>query len=650
MNFIASHQFTISLGLLLFVVAIAKGSEPANQLSDAERRAGWRLLFDGKSTNGWRNYKKARISEGWQIQDGAFVRAKSGAGSIVSIEQFDHFELSLEYRIAPGGNSGIMFHVTEQADKPWQSGPEIQIFDNAADPHVEQAGWLYDLYRPLKPKWEIAFEKAVGRTTPDSTDATRPAGEWNHIYLRVAEQGEVAVNGVSYYYFRKGSDEWNERVAKSTFAKIAGFGMAAKGHVCLQDYGNEVAYRNIKVRTVAADGSVDDPVDGQLPVRAKLAFPNLTWEDWSPEDEQGRLHSLRLIELTHAGDGSGRLFAAAQNGMIQVFSNQPHVEQAKMFLDLRPQVMQWDAEKVFDEYGLLGLAFHPNYAKNGQLFVSYNSQGDPHTSYISRFHVSADRPDRADPESEEVLMRLEQPFPNHNGGSVQFGPDGYLYIGLGDGGSRNDPYNLGQDLSTWMGKILRIDVDHAEDGRAYSVPADNPFVGRANAKPEIYAYGFRNIWRIAFDFPSDTLWAADVGQDLWEEVNLVEKGGNYGWSLREGSLLFGNNNASPQDPFIEPVWKYDHRIGVSVTGGHVYRGNQVAALAGMYLYGDYVASKIWALQFDAATGKATGNYAVDKIDRPIVAFGQDADGEVYCLVNDSNGKCIYRFAKLTTSD
>ena len=308
------------------------------------------------------------------------------------------------------------------------------------------------------------------------------------------------------------------------------------------------------MRELGEDDSVPDPIDAQLPIEAEVAFPQLQWEDWSPEDEQGRLVSLRLIELTHVGDGSNRLFAAGQNGMIQVFSNTADVTQATMFLDLRPRVAQWNSSGVSDEYGFLGLAFHQNYAKNGQFFVCYSPQNDPHTSYVSRFRVSADNPNRADPDSEEILLRLEQPFPNHNGGSIEFGPDGFLYIGLGDGGSRNDPFGLGQDLSTWMGKILRIDVDETQDGKPYAVPPDNPFVDRDNVKPEIYAYGFRNVWRLAFDRPTKTLWAGDVGQDLWEEVNLIEKGGNYGWSLREGTHLFGASTALPQDPLIDPVW------------------------------------------------------------------------------------------------
>ena len=639
-----------SIFLLLLLAIPGRADVATNQLSDAERRGDWRLLFDGKTTNGWRNYRQEKISAGWQVQDGALVRINDGAGDIISVEQFENFEMSLEYRIAPGGNSGIMFHVTEETENAAYSGPEIQVLDNALGHDAQKAGWLYDLYQPLKPKWVTAFEKAAGRSTSDETDATRPAGQWNQVYLRVGQQSEVAVNGVSYYYFRKGSDEWNERVANSKFAQFPGFGLAIKGHICLQDHGNTVAYRNIKVRELGEEDSVPDPIDAKLPVKVEVAFPQLKWENWNPEDEQGRLTSLRLIELTHAGDGSNRLFVAGQNGMVQVFSNTADVGQATMFLDLRPRVVQWNSDEVSDEYGLLGLAFHRNYAKNGQFFVYYSPQSDPHTSYVSRFRVSADNPNRADPDSEQILLRLEQPFPNHNGGSIEFGPDGFLYIGLGDGGSRNDPIGLGQDLSSWMGKILRIDVDSTQDGQPYAVPQDNPFVDRDHVKPEIYAYGFRNVWRLAFDRPTNTLWAGDVGQDLWEEVNVIEKGGNYGWSVREGTHLFGANTAPPQDPLIDPVWEYDHRVGVSVTGGRVYRGKQVPALDGMYLYGDYVASKVWALKLDPARRKVSGNFAVAKIDRPIVAFGQDADAEVYCLVNSPSGKCIYRFKQREATD
>ena len=221
-------QSSIVAVWLLFVAA-AGAAEP-NTLSDQERQDGWRLLFDGRTTKGWRNYRGKEVSPGWKVEDGALVRAAGGAGDIVTEEQFDAFELALEFRIAPRGNSGLMFHVTEEGAAPWQTGPEIQILDNAAGADPQRTGWLYQLYRP-------------------DTDATRPAGEWNEIRLRIApEKSSVFVNGVRYYEFVKGSADWNERVAKSKFARMPGFGKATTGHICLQDHGDTVAFRSIRIK------------------------------------------------------------------------------------------------------------------------------------------------------------------------------------------------------------------------------------------------------------------------------------------------------------------------------------------------------------------------------------------------------------------
>ncbi len=219
---------------------------PPNTLSEAERRGGWRLLFDGRSTEGFRNYGTEGISPGWVVEDGALVRSGTGAGDLVTTGEYGSFELQLDYRISHGGNSGVMFHVTEDSAKPWHSGPEVQIIDNAKGKDPQHAGWLYQLYQPLNPGWARRMEQAAGLNPPEIIDAARPAGEWNHLYLRVAPgSGEVCLNGVSYYHFRVGSKEWNERVAKSKFAAFPGFGKAEKGHVCLQDHGDEVAFRSI---------------------------------------------------------------------------------------------------------------------------------------------------------------------------------------------------------------------------------------------------------------------------------------------------------------------------------------------------------------------------------------------------------------------
>lgn len=286
---------------------------------------------------------------------------------------------------------------------------------------------------------------------------------------------------------------------------------------------------------------------------------------------------------------------------------------------------------------------HPNYKSNGHFFVYYSHPTEK-KSIVSRFTRSKDDPNRADPDSEHILMEIDQPFQNHNGGCIEFGPDGFLYIGLGDGGDRNDPHANGQNLSTLLGSILRIDVDHPSPGKNYGIPADNPFVNTKGARPEIYAHGIRNAWRFAFDKETGTFWCGDVGQELWEEVIVVTKGGNYGWSSREGTHAFGNRPpVEGVGQRIEPVWEYDHQIGKSITGGRVYRSSRHPQLNGKYLYADYVTGRVWALSYDPATGRATRNEQVVPDSIPVLAFGEDQVGEVYYLTDSARGECIYRF-------
>jgi glucose/arabinose dehydrogenase len=622
------------LALLLTIVglpAIAPAETASNQLTDSESRSGWQLLFDGKSADGWRNYNKDRISDGWEVTDGALVRSGKGAGDIVTNETYGQFELSLEYKISKGGNSGVMFHVVEGSGPPWHTGPEIQVQDNVDGHDPQKAGWLYQFYRP---------DNAPGSDQP--IDATRPVGQWNQLYIRIAKgQCEVCMNGVRYYRFTIGNNDWNNRLAKSKFANLEGFGSAGEGHICLQDHGNEVAYRNIKVRRIADDDSVPQPIDGKLGLGGELAFPNLTWDQWKPIDDAGKVRPLRLMELTQA-KGDNRLFAASQVGAIWTFENRVDVSQSHLFLDLRGKVYDWK-KRGANEQGLLGLAMHPNFKSNGQFFVYYSHPSEE-KSVLSRFTAAKDDPNRADPDSEKIIMEIDQPFQNHNGGSIEFGPDGYLYVGLGDGGLRNDPHENGQDLSTLLGSILRIDVDHHSSGLNYAVPQDNPFVDVQGARGEIYAHGIRNAWRIAFDSETGALWCGDVGQELWEEINVITAGGNYGWSNREGTHAFGNRPtvSGVSDP-IEPVWEYDHQIGKSITGGRVYRSSRVPQLSGKYLYADYVTGNIWALSYDANTGRATRNEQVVPDSVLVFAFGEDASGEVYYLTDSARGECIYRF-------
>lgn len=235
MKVVLNCRLFLSLALCVALAGRAAGEDaPQNQLTDAEKAAGWKLLFDGKTADSWRNFKKDTINAGWQVKDGTLVRAEKGAGDIVTKEQFDSFELSLEYNITPGGNSGIMFHVTEEEATPWMTGPEIQVQDNVGGKDPQKAGWLYQLYKP-------------------DTDATKPAGQWNHVRVVLTPaKSEVFMNGVKYYEFVKGSEDWNDRVAASKFSKMSKFGKPTKGHISLQDHGNVVSYRNIKIRPITA--------------------------------------------------------------------------------------------------------------------------------------------------------------------------------------------------------------------------------------------------------------------------------------------------------------------------------------------------------------------------------------------------------------
>ena len=351
------------------------------------------------------------------------------------------------------------------------------------------------------------------------------------------------------------------------------------------------------------------------------------------------LRIARLIVVTHANDGSNRLFVASQIGKIYCFENKADVSEPNLYLDIEESVRYIDKE---NEEGLLGFAIHPDYKKNGQFFLFYTTTDEPHVSVISRFNVSSTDPSKADPDSEVELMRIPQPFWNHNGGTLAFGHDGYLYIALGDGGKANDPFKNGQNLATLNGSILRIDVDKKSKDHNYAIPADNPFVGLKEARPEIYAYGFRNVWRLSFDRKTGALYAADVGQNIWEEINIVVKGGNYGWNLREAKHKFGENGSEASDKLIDPIFEYHHDVGKSITGGHVYRGSAVPSLKGMYMYADYVSGKVWALEH-TPSGKILGNHEIKSMNLPIITFGEDEQGEVY-LTTQLGGGIIYKFA------
>ncbi len=345
----------------------------------------------------------------------------------------------------------------------------------------------------------------------------------------------------------------------------------------------------------------------------------------------------RPIILTHAGDGSGRVFIASQKGNIYVLDSATDTAEPRLFFDFQAHVTYKDNE---NEEGFLGLAFHPQFKTNGEFFVFYTKKdAEPHTSVISRFTANKATPQTADAKTEQEIIRIPQPFWNHNGGTIAFGPDGKLYVGLGDGGAADDPMGNGQNLSTINGSILRLDVDAKDPGLGYAVPKDNPFVGKEGARGEIWAYGVRNIWRLAFDPKTSTLWAADVGQNIWEEINLIVKGGNYGWNQREGMHKFRANGSGPKPEFIEPIWEYHHDIGRSITGGHVYRGQKIPQLQGWYLYADYIRGTVWALQYDEASKKLLANREIPGNVSPVVSFGEDQSGESYFI---TTGNRFYR--------
>ena len=353
-----------------------------------------------------------------------------------------------------------------------------------------------------------------------------------------------------------------------------------------------------------------------LAVQIEPAFPQLEFK-------------LPIV-LTHGNDSTRRVYVASQLGRISTFADDQDESEPKTLLDLTPRVHFKETE---NEEGLLGLALHPRFRDNGQFFVYYTTRSAPHMSVISRFTAKDADHAQASLDSEEEILRIPQPFWNHNGGTLAFGPDGMLYIALGDGGAYDDPYGNGQNMNTLLGKILRIDVDHQDAGRKYSIPRDNPFVSRAGCRPEIYASGVRNIWRMSFDREKGTCWAADVGQNIWEEIDLIVPGGNYGWNLREGMHRFTPTGSGPRNDLIEPIWEYHHDIGKSITGGHVYRGKQVPELVGAYLYADYVTGAVWGLWYDEAQRKVLANRPIPGNVTPVMSFGEYEAGEVYFLTS-----------------
>jgi glucose/arabinose dehydrogenase len=332
------------------------------------------------------------------------------------------------------------------------------------------------------------------------------------------------------------------------------------------------------------------------------------------------------VALTQAPGDSTRWFVVEKAGLVRVFANDQNTTSASVFLDIRSLV------NATDEGGLLGLAFHPNFPVTPEAFVSYTRSGAPLVSYVSRF-LSTDSGQTLNAATEEVILTVDQPATNHNGGNVSFGPDGFLYVGFGDGGGSGDPDGNGQNTSTLMGAIVRLDVT---GGSPYGIPAGNPF--EANAVciggfgvedcPEIYAWGLRNPWRFSFDTTTSKLWVGDVGQADWEEVDVITAGGNYGWNIREGAHCF-NSSSGCANTFVEPISEYDHGLGGSITGGHVYRGIAISEFAGWYLFGDFTSGRLFGIPEDSPMGIEPE--VLSETGLQIVSFGQDTDGEIYVL-------------------
>ena len=335
-----------------------------------------------------------------------------------------------------------------------------------------------------------------------------------------------------------------------------------------------------------------------------------------------RLTFDKPLFLAAAPGDARRLFVVTQDGAIHVFDGTGDPAAATVFLDIRGKV-----SRRGEEEGLLGLAFHPDYARTGWFYVYYSGAGDPRRQVIARYAARADR-SAAEPASERVLHDIPDPFRNHNGGMLAFGPDGMLYAASGDGGSAGDPNNNAQRLDTLLGKILRLTPEG-------TVPPDNPFAGTAGARGEIWAYGLRNPWRFSFDRATGALWAGDVGQDRWEEIDVIRKGGNYGWRLFEGAAEFDNPKRRPASEFIAPVATYGHELGCSVTGGYVYRGRAVPALQGHYLYADFCSGRVWARPIAGGASRQ-----VATVSSPS-SFGEDASGELYITSFDGG---LYRLA------
>jgi glucose/arabinose dehydrogenase len=376
------------------------------------------------------------------------------------------------------------------------------------------------------------------------------------------------------------------------------------------------------------------------------------------------------LAFVEAPDGTHRKFVVEQDGRIWILPSDRNSSEPQLFLDISDRKPHVNLEE-----GLLSLAFHPQFKSNGKFYIFYSHPSAPKHNILAEWRVSKSDPDKADPASERILLEVPKLHWNHNGSTLLFGPDGYLYFGLGDGGAGYDPKDAGQSLEVMYAKINRIDVNTRTAGLQYGIPKDNPFVDVSKqselkagpfddtahvTRQEIWAYGVRNPWRMSFDRKTGDLWLGDVGQDLWEEVDIIKKGGNYGWSAREAFHVLNQKKGAPNHEIrgsapIDPIIEYPHKanllsqskfpnhgVGISITGGYVYRGSKFPSLQGVYVYGDYQMGTIWGLRYE--NGKLTADDvivpAVPK--RTIPSFGEDLSGELYVLSFDGT---IYEFTE-----
>ncbi len=406
------------------------------------------------------------------------------------------------------------------------------------------------------------------------------------------------------------------------------FGLLA---ACSAEQATEPTIIRTPLSEVEVQESAADTVNGpseftdleSLDLRVGPAFPNLTFKE--------------MVDLTHAPGDAGRLYVVLREGMIHAFEATPGADESVRFLDIRSRVLSRGSEE-----GLLGLAFAPDYAESGHFYVYYSAP-NPRRSVVARFTVDTSTGVVPDGAKGVTILEVLQPYSNHNGGQIAFGPDGYLYVALGDGGGAGDRLGHGQDPQTLLGTILRIDVTDSDGEGGYRIPPDNPFVDGDEGRPEIFAFGLRNPWRFAFDSKTGLLWTADVGQNRYEEIDIVRSGLNYGWNRVEGMHCYPSGG---QDcdlaGFEPPVIEYGRSDGCSVTGGRVYRGGRLPSLQGAYVYGDFCSGKIWGLKYD---GEAVTDHALlADTDLMISAFGSGPDGELYILDYRERGQ-IYRFVE-----